>query len=207
MIECGCHAGETSFQTNWHQARTASTDKSPHFHGRNGDDAFSIFQPSPPTVHRTTHSWVGTSHRHVPIPSQHAPRVHREVDYAAEWWTFSRMFLNDSGEFPSNGGMDSHNQTSVKSVEIVIWTRNPNSSIFPNRNRNLTRNPRVLPLAQRGGLRLRLRLRERNWSGSSLRLKRVVLLSSDNARPDALTLQNGPTSISCRFSDRASSFA
>ena len=70
---------------------------------------------------------------------------------------------------------------SVKPVEIVIWARNPNSFIFPNRNRNLTRNPRVLPLKQRGGLRLRLRLRlgEWNWSGSSLRLNTVVLLSSD----------------------------
>ena len=63
-------------------------------------------------------------------------------------------------------------QTSVKPVEIVIWARNPKSSIFPNRNRN--RNPRVLPLKQRGGLRLRLRLRLRlgagNWSCSSIRL-------------------------------------
>ena len=39
-------------------------------------------------------------------------------------------------------------QTSAKSLEIVIWTRNPNSSIFRNRN------PRVLPLKRRGGLRL-----------------------------------------------------
>ena len=54
--------------------------------------------------------------------------------------------------------------------------RHPNSSIFRNRNRN----PRVLPLKQRGGLRLRLRLSAGNWSGSSIRLNRVVLLSSED---------------------------
>ena len=65
-------------------------------------------------------------------------------------------------------------QNSAKAVEIAIRTSNFNSSFFRHPN------PQVLPLRQRGGLRLQLRLRAGagNWSCSRTRLSRVVLLSS-----------------------------
>ncbi len=67
------------------------------------------------------------------------------------------LVLHCNKGFPDRAKLDPsiHHQTSEKAVEIVIWAPNPNSSIFPNRNRN----PRVFRLKQRGGLRLRLRLR------------------------------------------------
>ena len=46
--------------------------------------------------------------------------------------------------------------TSVKSVEIVIWARNPNSSIFPNRNRNRQR----VALETEGWITITIRSRE-----------------------------------------------
>ena len=72
--------------------------------------------------------------------------------------------------------------------------RNLNAAIFRNRYRN--RNPRVLPMKPRGGLRLRLRLRlgGGNWSGSSIRLSRVVSLSSDRASR-GLLIQRSKTGI------------